>query len=608
MIPSPPALLSLALILGCTPDDRKGRGVSTDPTPAADEPDVHPGVTAVDAAVSANFQDWHFGHLKRGRSCAVADLDLDGRQDIVMGNPSDESLVLRNVSAGPGQLLFEPSVVLLEAEEGSGLAWVVQPADYDDDGDYDLFFGMGGIEGLERNHLFRNEVVPTGELAFTDVTAESGLLGPRNRKGAYVAAPNAGAVWGDVDLDGDVDLYVSEDVWPLRRYDSLEPDDWRGYDLLMLNAGDGTFSNVAYEAGLISQEPTRHSVLVDIDGDLDLDLYENNMTKLNRLWRNLFAETGELRFEDITALAALDGGDLAYPLETFVASTADFNNDGWQDILAFVRGIATEGPYLLGHTLLLNVEGRGFVDATERSRLNEPFESGLRSHAFNGVMGCSPSDVNSDGLVDVFIANGGPEAGTANQLFVARELVEVEYPGVGTVTVPVFDNWSDLVDFPAEEDPRALALGVEYPPYPYRGHGTCVADFDRDGIVEIAVSQGGSFLWGGTSSQEPDRLFQLHLPEKNHWVAVHPVGDGETVSRDAIGTRVAAFALDADGNERAVRSTLRMGNAFSANNGFEVFLGLGQAERLDRIEVLFPDGELVVLDDPAMDQVLTVER
>lgn len=601
-------LLVPALVLGCTPDDPVTKGTVIDTTEPPDETGVHPGVTSVDLAVPSGFQDWHFGHFKRGRSCAVADLDLDGRQDIVMGNPSDESLIMRNVSTGPGHVAFEPANVLIGQEEGRSLSWVVQPSDYDQDGDYDLFFGMGGIEGLEYNHMFRNELVPTGELAFTDVTAEANLLGPRDLEGNIVEAPNAGAVWGDVDLDGDVDLFVSEDVWPLAKYGRLKPLDWMGYDLLMLNQGDGTFENVAFQVGLISQEPTRHSILVDVDNDGDLDLYENNMTKFKKLWLNLLKETGELRFTDITAAASLDGGDLAYPLETFATSTADFNNDGWQDIMAFVRGYATQGPYGLGHTLFLNVEGRGFVDGTEISQINNPFEPGLRNHAFNGVMGCTPSDVTGDGLVDVFIANGGPETGMNNQLFVAKELVDVDYPGIGTVKVPVFENWTDLIDFPAEEDPAAIALGIEYPPFPYRGHGTCVADFDRDGVLEMAVQEGGTFLWGGTISQEPDRLFQLQLPQKNHWISIHPVGDGTRVSLDAIGTRIAAYWLDADGDEHAVHNTLRMGNGFGANNGFEVFLGLGQAVSLDRVEVLFPDGELVVLDEPAMDQVLTVQR
>ncbi len=575
----------------------------TDPTqPLAD---VHPGVTSVDIGVESGFQDWSFGHFKRGRSCAVADFDNDGRQDIALGHPADESFILMNVTEPGGPIKFEPGQLF---ETGS-LSWVVQPADYDNDGDYDLFQGMGGIEGLEFNRLWRNELIPSGQLTFTDVTLEAGVPGPKNQEGQFVPAANAGANWGDVDMDGDVDLYVSEDVWPLRAYDRLKPSDWMGYDLLFVNNGDGTFTNRAFEVGLRSQEPTRHSVQLDFDNDGDLDIYENNFTKLKKLWLNKFVETGELRYVDVTAGAALEeNGNMQYPLETFASATADFNNDGFEDIIGFVRGYPSGGPYLFGHTLFLNMQGHGYVDATEVSNLNNPFEPGLRNHAFNGVMGCNPSDVNGDGLIDVYIGNGGPESGQENQLFVARELVDTEFPGIGTLKVPIFDNWTDLIDFPAAEDPKAIEAGIEYPPYPYRGHGTCIADFDNDGLVEIAAQEGGTYLWGGEVSREPKRLFQIRTPEKPNWITIHPKGDGVTVSRDAIGTRIAVTVLGPDGDEWTVHKTLHGGNGFSSQNGFDLNFGLKDATEITKVQVLWPDGTSSSIDDVEMNQRIEVQR
>ena len=76
---------------------------------------------------------------------------------------------------------------------------------------------------------------------------------------------------------------MSQDVWPLRSYDRLITSDWQGYDLMFVNNGDGTFTNRAFELGLLSQEPTRHSHFLDADNDGDLDLYENNFTKPKKL-------------------------------------------------------------------------------------------------------------------------------------------------------------------------------------------------------------------------------------------------------------------------------------------------------------------------------------
>ena len=566
--------------------------------------DVHPGVTSADLAIEAGFQDWDFGHFTRGRSCTVADFDLDGLQDIALGNPSDESYILRNATEPGGPLKFEPSTVLVTGT----LSWVIQAADYDNDGDWDLFQGNGGIEGNEFNRLWRNEQIPTGSLTFTDVTQEAGVPGPKNRDGVFVPAPNGGATWGDVDRDGDIDLFVSEDVWPLRSYDRLKPGDWQGYDLMFVNNGDGTFSNQAFSLGLLSQEPTRHSHFFDADNDGDLDLYENNFTKPKKLWMNRLVETGELSFTDITEHAMLDGGDMGYPLESFSSGTADFNNDGFEDIISFVRGYPSTGPYLLGHTIFLNYQGQGFVDATALTNLNNPFEPGLRNHAFNGVMGSTPTDMNGDVLVDVWIGNGGPESGQANQLFVARELVEHEFPGVGKLMVPVFDNWTDLIDFPAEQDPAAIAAGIEYPAYPYRGHGTCVADFDQDGVLEIAVQEGGTYLWGGEISREPNRLFQLRMPEKQSWLSVRPEGDGVHVSRDGIGTKLAVTAANAAGEEWTVHKKLYGGVGFSASTGFDIFVGLKDAIDIVSVDILWPDGFEQTMTDVELDQRIVVRR
>lgn len=598
-----------AVLAGCQPGGDKDIELTDTPDDTSDTDtdagEVHPGVTSVDLAVSSGFQNWQaFGHFNRGRSCTVADFDLDGRQDIVLGSPSDETFVLRNVTEVPGEVRFAPGTLLTQGS----LSWVVQSFDYDNDGDFDIYQGNGGIEGNEFNRLWRNEQIPTGSLTFTDVTLEAGVPGPQNRDGEFVASPTGGITVGDVDQDGDSDMYLSEDVWPLRSYDRLKPGDWQGYDVLFVNNGDGTFTNRAFDVGLVSQEPTRHSHFLDADNDGDLDLYENNFTKTKKLWRNRLVETGTLSFADVTAGAMLDGGDFQYPLETFSSGTADFNNDGFEDVIAFVRGYPSGGPYLLGHTIFLNYQGQGFVDATALTNLNNPFEPGLRNHAFNGVMGSTPADVNGDGLVDVYIGNGGPEEGQADQLFVARELVDHEFPGVGTLKVPVFDNWTDLVDFPAEQDPDALAAGVEYPAYPYRTHGTCVADFDSDGLVEIAVMEGGTYLWGGEISREPNRLFQIRMPVKPRWLAVHPEGNGTDVSRDAIGTKISVTVVNAAGDEWTVFNKLYGGVGFSSSSGFDVSFGLKDAVDIVSVDVLWPDGERTSVDDVALDQRIVVQR
>jgi hypothetical protein len=599
------ALWAMAALLGCRSKD----AIDLDPEITSSVPpevDPREHLEVQDIAIESGVQTGAlFGHFGHGRACAIADVDTDGWADLIIGHPTEETFVMRNVTAKAGDTpRFELATVLVDGP----LTWALGPADYDNDGDIDIFVSVGGIEDWGDNHLFRNMLVETGSLSFTEVTAAAGVVSAQLNDGSFHASPNAGATMADIDRDGDTDLFVSQDVYPMRSYDRLEPNDPRGYDLLFRNNGDGTFTNVREEAGLDTQEPTRHSFFFDMDNDGDQDLFENNFTKFNYLWRNRLVEDGVFSFEDITGRASLAGADLRYPLETFAASTEDFNNDGWQDILVFQRGWPTQGGALEGHTLYLNT-GAGFVDATRASNLNNPFDPGVaRNHAALGAMGCVPADLTGDGLVDVYIGNGGPELGWPSYLHVAQELVDVLFEGVGTVQVPYYANYTELIDFPAPEDPEAIAAGAVYPPYPYRGHGPCAGDFNNDGKIELFVTYGGAQAWGGDAVREPDRLFSFTPRVETRWLHVRPFGDGVRVSRDAIGTRVKAVVLDAEGNERAQYGTLRGGSGFSSVNLFSIYLGLADAAEIVSLEVTWPDGEVVVMRDVALDQVLEVHR
>ncbi|MEQ1500909.1 MAG: CRTAC1 family protein [Myxococcota bacterium] len=544
-----------------------------------------------------------FGHFGHGRSCSVGDFDLDGLPDLVIGHPTDESFMLHNIST-PGDVQFEMGPVFIDG----AYSWTIQSSDYDNDGDLDLFFGMGGIEGTAANHLLRNDFVPTGKVAFVDVTDEAGVSGPLDKNGVPQEGATAGVMWLDFDLDGDDDLYMSEDVYPLKAYDRLQPDDWMGYDFIYVNNGDGTFTERGRDLGLNSQMPTRHSVWIDIENDGDMDVFENNYTQPSKLWRNLLKDTGELRFEDVTAEMSLGGGDLGMPLEVFVSGTEDFNGDGYHDLIKFVRGYPSGGPYLLGHVILLNVHGTGFIDATAVTNINNPFDPGLRNHNYLGVMGSLPGDFNGDGVADVYLGMGGPEGGNEPQIHFAEHMVDTDFGEYGTMKVPVFGNYSELINYPPEQDPDVLALGVEYPPYPFRAHGACAADFDLDGTIELFATMGGTYHWGGDASAEPDRMWRFRLSEPQDWLEIRPVGDGVHVSRSALGTRATVVVVDADGSERTLYGTFRGDNGFSSSNVWAIHMGLGVTDQIASVEVQWPDGEVTVRDDVEKNQVLVVER
>ena len=131
---------------------------------------------------------------------------------------------------------------------------------------------------------------------------------------------------------------------------------------------------------------------------------------------------------------------------------------------------------------------------------------------------------------------------------------------------------------------------------------------DQDGVVEFAVQQGGTYLWGGEISREPKRLFQIQMPEKARWISFRPNGDGVNVSRDGIGTKFAVTVVNAAGEEWTVHKKLYGGVGFSGSNGMDVYVGLKDAVDIVSVDILWPDGTTASMDDVELDQRIVVER
>ncbi|MFK7759486.1 MAG: CRTAC1 family protein [Phycisphaerales bacterium] len=261
--------------------------------------------------------------LQFGTGLALLDLDGDEDLDIVLvGAAANIVRVYENDGTGN----------YTDQSIGSGIASIsasgVAAADYDNDGDQDLFIGGW----LSPSKLYRND----GGFTFTDVSVASGL-------GVNVAA--MGSSWGDIDQDGHLDLYLSA---------RTNTSGNLGLNSLFMNNGDGTFTDVAVAMGVdAGDDPTLVSAFFDFDRDGDDDLYlgtdkGNGQSWWNRLYRNDGGTLTEITDES-NARAYIDCMGIAI---------ADLNNDSFFDV------------YLTDvfRNQLLMQDGNGvFVDETDNA-------------------------------------------------------------------------------------------------------------------------------------------------------------------------------------------------------------------------------------------------
>lgn len=294
----------------------------------------NPDGSARDASVEAGL-DW----LEDSRGALLVDLDNDGDEDLVVS-----TIAMIAFAENDGQGKF----TLKGGHPGAPYAFSISAADYDLDGDLDVYacvYGAeddaGGKRGFEalspvpfhdaenggRNVLLEN----LGGFRFADVTADVGL-DAKNSRWSFSAA------WEDFDRDGDADLYVANDF---------------GRNSFYRNDREAGFVEIGAEAGVQDIGAGMSVTWGDWNRDGWMDVYVGNMFSnaghrigaredfgaahdadgrdgLRRMaeGNTLFAADGKGHFSDVTSAAGVGMGRWAWS-----SGFADINNDGWEDIL-----------------------------------------------------------------------------------------------------------------------------------------------------------------------------------------------------------------------------------------------------------------------------------
>ena len=404
--------------------------------------------------------------------------------------------------------------------------------DYDGDGDVDIY-----VTAFGRNELWSN----LGDGTFAEVTDDAGV---------GESLWSSAAAFADVDRDGDLDLYVGnyvdfgldnhkfcgEEERGIRVY--CHPGAYSGLpDTFYRNEGDGTFVERSEEAGLAGKSlATLALSFGDLDGDGWPDLYVANDANRNKLFFN----RGDGTFEEQALLAGVAFGDSGNPEAGMSVDFGDVDLDGDLDI--FVTNFELET-----NVLYRNLGQRVFIDARFASNVAE-------SSLLNLAFGAAFADLDSDGDLDVAVANGHvlDNAAELNKTstYEQRNLV-LENRGDGTFE-PVAD-----AGFEDERVSRGLAT----------------ADLDLDGDLDIVIS----------NSDDRAEVYENRSVEAPKWLAVDL--RGETPNVFGIGARLNLLR-----NERGQLDEVRTGSSYASQNSLTQHFGLGDADRVDALEVSWPSG------------------
>lgn len=308
-------------------------------------------------------------------------------------------LLITSCSEGGTTLFTNPS------PEQTGLTFTNTLTETDDLNilDYLYFYNGGGVavgdingDNLPDIYLSGNQVknklyLNNGDLTFTDITEKAGVAGN--------SSWNTGAVMGDVNGDGLLDIYVCA-VVGINGFD--------GYNELFINNGDSTFTESAGKYSLDFDTYSSNAAFLDYDQDGDLDIYllnhavhtQNSFGKADLRNKRVF-ETGDklLRndgntFTDVSEEAGIFGGVNSYGLGIAVS---DFNNDGWPDL--YVGNDFHEDDY---YYLNQGIDSTGVVRF--RESLKENF-----GHTSRFSMGNDVADINHDGWSDLISLDMLPE-------------------------------------------------------------------------------------------------------------------------------------------------------------------------------------------------------
>ncbi len=425
-------------------------------------------------------------------------------------------------------------------------------ADYDNDGDLDIYLSNFGF-----NILYQNN----GNGTFTDVTKRAGV--------GFGDHVGAGVCFLDIDGDGDLDLFAGSYVqFTLQANKSSVMNGFQTYvgplqypptsNRLYKNNGNGTFTDISFESGIgLIKSSGMGVVAADIDNDGDTDIIIANDLRAN----SVFINDGKGKFTENAGLLGLAYDPYGNVQGNMGIDCADWNNDGWLDfyITTYHRQFST---------LYQNHAGQFFDDVTR--------STGAGLGTFPQVTwGTGLIDFNNDGFRDIYIACGhlidSVEKFDSSTHYRAKNIL-LENNRRGNF-INVSDSSGD-------------GMSPEF-----SSRGAVFDDLDNDGDIDAVI----------LNSRSIPTLLRNDSKNTNNWLQIRLIGS--KTNRDGVGARA---KITADGFTQIAE--VHSGRSYQSDFGKRLHFGLGQRKKISELHVKWIGGTEDVLHSiPVNCQIVVTE-
>ena len=491
-------------------------------------------------------------HLTMGSGVAGFDYDNDGWCDLFFGQGCAWNGTFRSVNKTRDALFRNKTGMLSDVTELTGLhnpwyAMGIACTDADNDGFEDLH-----VSNFGQNLYFHN--------------CGDGTFSPGVTLAAADDCYSASCTWTDANADGNADVYVTRYVDVSEKHYPVCVDEptklgilcppWRFKalsDVLLINAGDGTFTDASLQAGLQSVDPLPGLAVatLDSDDDGDLDIYVANDSVPNHLWIN--DGQGHFTEDGILCGVALNGNGLRQAGMGIAVGDATF--DGRPDIVVTNYFDETNTFY--------RNEGAGFFhDVTDEIGIGAPSRSRL-------AFGVNFIDADGDADLDLFVANG----------HVHDRLKELGRD------IP-YQQPAQLLTLQDGRFRDSSATAGKIFSKPLVGRSSAILDLNHDFKTDIVMTCLG------------DKPLLLKNVTEDHGNMIKLKLIGRTCTRNPVGARIEFFTSDG----RTIVRFVDGSTSYLSDSESVIAIGVGNEQSVARVQIRWPDGFLHTWTSLAVNQ------